>query len=583
MMPSPFDAQTMSLGQLLANPNSFQTPPYQRSFAWDEDEAGRLLEDLVAALEEEEANGEGGGYFLSMMVFMEREPTPKRIATLPFSRQPRAARQLDVVDGLQRLTTLTMLLCIIRDLDVAGRTSVNERLSAAIGDATGPGRALLSLRGDDEKFLHAHVREPGATLVAVEESELTGCAKNIIRARDHLYQSIHDFDAKERRRIADFVLDRCYVTVHVTDDIDRAHKLFTVLNARGKPLARNDILKADLLGTVPPAASQRATAIWDAAEERLGGAFESLFSHIRAIHGRSAPQVISAIRGIAAEAGGGQAFIEKILQPAADVLDCINHAHHSGSPHSKAISASLTYLGWLKGNTDWVPPVMLWWMRHGSNAGELAWFLDRLDRLAYGLRMLGHGTKRRISRFNAVLNAIRSGRDLKGASSPLNLAKEELRTIHHNLRDLHARSAPVAKLVLLRLNDHIAGAPQNLDPKTMTVEHLLPKKPGTNSEWRGLFPEPRERDRCTECLGNLVLTTKAQNDKASNLDFRRKRDVLFHTAGAPAVLVNDFVRHQVEWKVDQIAAREALLLRHLDQLWQIGEPPVRVEPKRRTA
>ena len=226
---------------------------------------------------------------------------------------------------------------------------------------------------------------------------------------------------------------------------------------------------------------------------------------------------------------------------------------------------------------------MLWWMRHGRDAGELAWFLDRLDRLAYGLRVLGHGTKRRITRFNAVLNAIRGGRDLKGASSPLNLAREELRTIHHNLRDLHARSAPVAKLVLLRLNDHIAGAPQNLDFKAMTVEHLLPKKPGTNSEWRGLFPEPRERDRCTECLGNLVLTTKAQNDKASNLDFRRKKDVLFHTVGAPAVLVNDFVRHQSEWRADQIAAREAELLRRLDELWQIGEPPVRIEPKRRTA
>ncbi len=55
--------------------------------------------------------------------------------------------------------------------------------------------------------------------------------------------------------------------------------------------------------------------------------------------------------------------------------------------------------------------------------------------------------------------------DLKGAASPLNLAREELRTIHHNLRDLHARSAPMAKLVLLRLNDHIAGAPQNLDSR----------------------------------------------------------------------------------------------------------------------
>ncbi len=34
-------------------------------------------------------------------------------------------------------------------------------------------------------------------------------------------------------------------------------------------------------------------------------------------------------------------------------------------------------------------------------------------------------------------------------TSPLHLAREELRAIHHNLRDLHKRSAPLAKLVLL--------------------------------------------------------------------------------------------------------------------------------------
>jgi hypothetical protein len=581
-MPSPFDAQTMSLGQLLASPNSFQTPPYQRSFAWDEDEAGQLLEDLVGALEAEDADGEGG-YFLSMMVFMDAERTPRRPPPLPFSRQPRQARLLDVIDGLQRLTTLTMLLCIIRDLDDAGGSRPNERLLAAIGDGPGADRSRLSLRVADETFLHAHVRRPGASLEPVDEADLSGCAKKIILVRDHLYQAVHDFDANERRQLADFMLDRCYVTVHVTDDIDRAHKLFKVLNARGKPLARNDILKADLLGSVPTAASGRATAIWDAAEKRLAEAFESLFSHIRAMHGRSSPHVISAIRSIAAGAGGGQPFIENILQPAAEILDAINHARHGGSAHSKSICASLTYLGWLKGNTDWVPPAMLWWMRHGSDAGELAWFLARLDRLAYGMRILGHGTKRRISRFNAVLNAIRSGRDLKGASSPLNLAREELRAIHYNLRNLHARSAPIAKLVLLRLNDHIAGVAQGLDVRTMTVEHLLPKKPGANSEWRGLFPDPRERDRCTECLGNLVLTTKAQNDKASNLDFGRKKDVLFRTAGAPVVRVNDYVRQQSEWRLAQIAEREADLLRRLDELWQIGEPPARAEPARRTA
>jgi Protein of unknown function DUF262/Protein of unknown function (DUF1524) len=572
-MPSPFDAQTMPLGQLLAGPNSFQTPPYQRSFAWEEAEAGRLLEDVVLAHDAQDAEGESSGYFLSMMVFMEVERAPKRLPALPFSRQPRPARPLDVVDGLQRLTTLTMLFCIIRDLDAAAGIRLNERLLAAIGD----GARRVALRGPDEAFFQAHVRAPGATLVAVDDTNLSACAKRITHVRDHLFQSVHDFDADERQRLVDFLLDKCHVSMHVTNDIDRAHQLFTILNARGKPLARNDILKADLLGSVPAVAMDRTMAIWHQAEQRLGEEFETLFSHIRAIHGRTSPHVIAAIRQIADETGGGQAFIERILQPAGDILDKINSARHSGSGHSRAIASSLTYLGWLKGNTDWVPPALLWWLRKGNDPGELAWFLERLDRLAYGLRILGHGTKRRITRFNSVVQAIRNGRDLSGSSSPLNLAREELRTIHHNLRNLHARSAPIAKLLLLRLNDHVAGSAQQLDLKAMTVEHVLPKQPGVKSQWREWFADPAERDKFTESLGNLVLTTKPQNDKASNLDFARKKEVLFNTPNAPVVVINDYVRRQSEWKVAQVLEREAALLRQLDQLWQIGEPPVRAD------
>jgi hypothetical protein len=135
----------------------------------------------------------------------------------------------------------------------------------------------------------------------------------------------------------------------------------------------------------------------------------------------------------------------------------------------------------------------------------------------------------------------------------------------------------MAKLVLLRLNDLMAGRPQDLAIEDFTVEHLLPRKPGTNSLWRQWFPDPAERGRCMESLGNLVLMTKAQNDKAGNLDFARKQDVLFKAGGAPPLPVNEYVRRQSEWKAEQIREREAELLRHLDRLWQIGPPHRRAE------
>ncbi|NJO23893.1 MAG: DUF262 domain-containing protein [Sphingomonadales bacterium] len=241
----------MPLGQLFADPHAIRTPPYQRSFAWEQREAGRLLEDLVARSDADAEGEEAEEYFLGTMLFIEVEQLPKRRGALPFSRQPRQPRVLEVVDGLQRLTTLTMLFCIIRDLDAADGTRSSEHLLTALGTRTGPGgQNRLSLREPDERYFHVHVRTPGATRIEVPDADQSPAHANIANVRNHLRQSVGDLDAAQRRRLADFLLDKCRVVVVATAGIDRAHHIFTVLNARGKPLARNDILKADLLGGV---------------------------------------------------------------------------------------------------------------------------------------------------------------------------------------------------------------------------------------------------------------------------------------------------------------------------------------------
>jgi hypothetical protein len=91
-----------------------------------------------------------------------------------------------------------------------------------------------------------------------------------------------------------------------------------------------------------------------------------------------------------------------------------------------------------------------------------------------------------------VTAAVANGSDLEGPGSPLELSRPELKTIEHNLRDLHLRNAPAAKHLLLRLGDVKAGAPESSTlPGDMTVEHVLPEKLSATSQWRGWHPTPR--------------------------------------------------------------------------------------------
>jgi hypothetical protein len=564
-----FITPTVQVGQLFANPYFIEAPVYQRSFAWTEKEVCRLLDTVAAAVDGTSGTRDGDN-FLGTMLFIERDQRPtSRIAGWP---RARTSRLLDVVDGFQRLTTLTILFCVLRDMDAQQRQPLHVRVAAAIGNEQGAAgaRQRLLLAGPDEAFFQTYVRAPNATQVAPEEGKLSPAERRILEARGHVIAALKGYDAAERRRFADFLLDRCRLVFVATSDIDSAHRIFLVLNATGKPLARNDILKADLLGSVPLPARQQAAHVWAEAERTLGDGFEQLFSHIRAMYERPDSRVILGIRQIAAESGGAHAFIERVLQPTTRIVDDIVNARHTGSAHSAAIVQYLRYLGW-HSFSDWIPPAALWWLEKGRDPAGLRSFLAKLDRLAFGVRLLGIGASKRVHRFAAVVSSIRRGRDLDAPDSPLVFSRQEVRTMQYNLRNVHGLNASTAKHLLMRLTDAKSGRPESaLLPNKMTVEHVLPKKLGTSSPWRMWFADPTEREQCTDCLGNLVLVTKDQNDRASNLGFARKLDVYFNSPGEPILAINTDLRGRTEWRARDIRRREADLFQLIEMLWQFG-------------
>src|SRR5262245_45017449 len=164
-------ARTMQVDELFASAFLIEAPPYQRSFVWTADEALQLLEDVASLQKSAEDVRDRGEYFLGAMVFVEREeptaePPPSRLWKKKRAR-PSTSQRLDVVDGLQRLTTLTILFCVLRDLAEAGGERVSPLLLAAIraGDGTSANNRL-SLGEAQDRFFLDHVRSPGATLIA---------------------------------------------------------------------------------------------------------------------------------------------------------------------------------------------------------------------------------------------------------------------------------------------------------------------------------------------------------------------------------------------------------------------------------
>ena len=196
--------------------------------------------------------------------------------------------------------------------------------------------------------------------------------------------------------------------------------------------------------------------------------------------------------------------------------------------------------------------------------------LEQIDRLAHVLRLLCVGTNKRKRRFAEVIEVIKTGGPVAPDVGPFKLSRDEMRNIGYHLRSPYKRDQGVCKLLLLRLNDEISRSTTLLDPSDYSVEHVLPQRPGGSSEWRRWFVDGEEREMCTESLGNLVVVTQKQNDRARNQEFARKREIYRGTVDDPPVLpiTRDAVEASV-WRAAEIRAREAKLLGHIRDIWGI--------------
>lgn len=89
--------------------------------------------------------------------------------------------------------------------------------------------------------------------------------------------------------------------------------------------------------------------------------------------------------------------------------------------------------------------------------------------------------------------------------------------------EIYTDNYDACKYTLMHLDMVLAGGKLLLtyDPNKVTVEHVLPQNPASNSDWVQNFSE-EQRESWTHRLGNLVILNRNRNSKAQNYDFEKK-------------------------------------------------------------
>ena len=537
---------------IFAPGDQLRMPPYQRSYSWEIREANELLGDLVDSAET------GTPHFVGAIVLI--HGTENGV--------------LEIVDGQQRLTTLTILLAVLRDLEPDKARAA--ALHALIADDARPmlGESAnwrLTLNHMDGPFFRDAIQTPGATKSLDKEPGESESQQRMVRNAAEFVKRIKDMTEDERRTLADVVMNRCALVRVVVGDKEQGFKVFRVLNTRGKEPDAHDIIKTELFQRARFTDKEAATyaEFWAEHEAALGGsAFDDLLRQIRSVYEKSGRgELVSAFPKAVLSKVEPRKFLDDVLPRYVEAYRLITTGAVEDGKHAKIISDKLNQMRALDQNS-WRAPALKFLVERGVNDPKAPQFFTDLERLAFIIMLVVSDRDQRNRRFNKVLDAIDSDRALFARNGPFAIDRSDAKKARERMQGRFATFGQ-RRAMALRLNAALEGGVTIPPESDATVEHVLPRNIQEESHWLTVWPDPAKRREQCDTLGNFVLLTHKVNQKADRQDYRAKKEVYFNGGGGLDFALTRDLQHQDAWTADVVRKRTDMLVDILCQVWDI--------------
>lgn len=555
------------LCKIFSSEFEFKIPSFQRLYAWSEDESSELFDDLYEFYKNE-ANDEQ--YFLGSIVL---------------AKDTSHTFLYDVIDGQQRLTTLTILLALItsklngQDKDEfksyiiePGKRSQNIE-----------SKPRLRLRDKENEFFKRHIQglKFDELFKLNVESLDTEAKKNILKNSSIIDGRI-DNKFKNKNELFDFgsfLVQRCYLVAVSTTSTPAAVRVFSVMNNRGLSLLATDIIKADIVGAINEKIQPDYNAKWEEMEVALSrDGFNDLFGHIRMIYSKKKAQksiqdefynvVFDDVNGKHISESQAIDFIDNVLTPFSEAYDVIKNAKYcSNIAGADKVNDILHWLNRID-NSDWIPVAMLYYKKNKNDAIMVDDFLRKLERLAAYMRAMSIDVTHRIERYAKILTEIENN----DKSNDIELTSEEIKNFIAALNsDIYTMTAKKRNYLILRLDSFLSNGAATYDNKVLTIEHVLPQTVSAGSQWENWWPNVDERDEWVHKIGNLLPLAKRTNSAARNYDFDDKKQKYFSSknGGVTAYALTSQVLLETEWKPDTVKRRQKDLIDIYKKNWEL--------------
>lgn len=234
---------------------AFIIPPFQRNYEWTVEQCNDLFDDIISA------HDKGKSHYLGNIVYY----TGKNSGA--------AFTEIILIDGQQRITTIALLLCAIRDL------SDNEELKEGIDDQ------YLRNKTKNEKF-RVRLKQTSydfESFCAVVENNISDANKesNIVKNYYHFIDKLNKLKDISLEEIYDTIgqLQVVDVNLQIENDLEAVQTVFEKINSTGKPLSPADLIRNFLLISNSTEEQERLYQnYWVKIEKEIGNEYISRFA-----------------------------------------------------------------------------------------------------------------------------------------------------------------------------------------------------------------------------------------------------------------------------------------------------------------
>lgn len=561
------NAHEEPLFKVLWGVDILEVPPYQRNFAWDEEQVGALWDDAFRTSRGSDV------YFLGSVVLV----------------KTKHAGVYELLDGQQRLASLLLMLAAFRDVlkDERPKSDQIATIQTALTRMDMSGRyghkmtARLHLNHRDRTYFASVVGDASIPEPEFASHRLLKKAYEYFKGRiEKLVKEGQDPEALwESLRTA--FTDRLYIIrIEVGDEV-QAQMIFEALNSAGLDLTQADLIKNYLLRETPGHERDAAYKAWSSVADQIeesthltnfvrvywNSAYsfarkDELYKRIK--EGVKKPPLSSTQVDV-------KSFLTNMKNEAQEWIALQTSSLTGPGAETEQANDDLRELRELGAVLIFVPLLALRKVYAGDMATfarSVRWFRDFYVRYTIVGKKAANEVEEPYSRWAISLrNGTLKAEDVYDELVKLSPTDDEF---EEAFRNLSVRTLKVGRVLLARIND--AADPTNNITKTMSsgkrvhLEHIVPRSP---EKWQVfLDAEGLKHEEVVHSIGNMTLLVGSRNISISNSEFGKKqRDA--YAQGRNIAPINEELATAKQFGKAELEARKKWLASRARSVWTL--------------